>query len=83
MTTNAWPKEIVPLDGEVVRWHRKASRAQTLRRVVGGTLFLTSCRLLFRSHIVDRALNRLIWATALDDIAAVGVSTRATGRATE
>jgi hypothetical protein len=44
--------------------------------MVGGQLYLTSHRLLFRPHVVDRSTGGASWALPLGDIAAVDVAPR-------
>jgi hypothetical protein len=67
-----WFQKPVLHPGETVRWKKAANREQNGWRAVGGRLFLTDSRLLFRPHRFDARLKGEDWAANLADIASVG-----------
>lgn len=61
--------------GETVKWRKAANRDQN-GRAVGGRLFLTEKRLLFRPNRIDSISGGKAWTCELSQIGAVGASPR-------
>lgn len=66
------PAGVASVEGEQVLERWRANRVQTSNRAVGGHLYVTSCRLVFKAHAFDTALMGVSLQLPLAGISEVG-----------
>lgn len=60
-------------EGEVIKWSCLANRTQNSWRAVGGRLFVTDKRILFKPHLFDYIFAGKKWYANLEDIKSIGM----------
>ncbi|WP_154663641.1 hypothetical protein [Saccharomonospora iraqiensis] len=69
----AFPDDVAPVEGEQTLARYPANRRQSANRAVGGTLWLTSHRMLFLPIAFDARLGGRRWSTTRGTIADVEI----------